>query len=87
MDLPDGKYFYRTVIKSACRKAVKYSVAMSRTDWYNNIKDSYKQLDITECWDLGNDVIDCTIRLTPKNPITGWQLTPGAYGIIRASQM
>lgn len=72
VDINDTDYFYRTVIKSACSKTVKYSVAMSRDDWFNNIKDAYKELIIDECWDMGNNIIDCTVVVTPESPITGW---------------
>ena len=72
VDLNEKDYFYRTVIKSACSTPVKYSVQMSRDDWYNNIKEVYTSLEITECWDLGDEVIDCTIKITPESPITGW---------------
>lgn len=72
----------RTAIKSKCKEPVTYAVAMHKDDWSKNIESVYNEVPLFDCqvYSLMPDITECKVRLTPEQPITGWQLRAGAHG-------
>jgi hypothetical protein len=88
VNLSGGDYFFRAAIRNDCNYPVSYLVSMYAEDWVTNMDQAYPVIDVGACINIDKteNVIACLVTLDKKNPITGWQLLPGSYGIHAANK-
>ena len=62
---------------------------MHSDDWTKNMDHVYKDLKIIDCSLISgeNSIFECVIQVDPDNPLTGWQLKPGAFGSQNARRL